>query len=130
MAFESDSPLDSLWKEYGRAFQDWDDLTLGAGWRKRSASSKAGRGGFRTRSSARTGSRRNSRTTGRSGSSGWPRRRRLMRNRRAAARPFLPLLTRDVRESGLICQHCNETLVPFDEISADFAPNSIPGRNN
>ena len=33
--------------------------------------------------------------------------------------PFLPLLTRDVRESGLICQHCNETLVPFDEIAAD-----------
>jgi hypothetical protein len=28
MAFESESPLDSLWKEYGRAFQDWDDLTL------------------------------------------------------------------------------------------------------
>ena len=34
--------------------------------------------------------------------------------------PFLPLLTRDVRESGLICQHCNETLVPFDEIPADL----------
>ena len=29
---------------------------------------------------------------------------------------MLPLLTREVRESGLICQHCNETLVPFDEI--------------
>jgi hypothetical protein len=29
------------------------------------------------------------------------------------------LLTRDVRESGLICQHCNETLVPFDEIAED-----------
>jgi hypothetical protein len=31
----------------------------------------------------------------------------------------LPLLTRDVRESGLICQHCNETLVPFDEIPSE-----------
>jgi len=60
----------------------------GAGWRKRSASSKAGRGGSRIRSSARTGWRRSSRTTGRSGSSGWPRRRRLMRNRRAAAPRF------------------------------------------
>jgi hypothetical protein len=29
---------------------------------------------------------------------------------------MLPLLSRDIRESGLICQHCNETLVPFDEI--------------
>ena len=34
--------------------------------------------------------------------------------------PFLPLLTRDVRESGLICQHCNETLVPFEEIPAEL----------
>jgi hypothetical protein len=30
---------------------------------------------------------------------------------------MLPLLTRDVCESGLICQHCNDTLVPFDEIA-------------
>jgi hypothetical protein len=29
---------------------------------------------------------------------------------------MLPLLTRDVRETGLICQHCADTLVPFDEI--------------
>jgi len=32
------------------------------------------------------------------------------------------LLTRDVRESGLICQHCSETLVPFDEIPAEIRP--------
>jgi len=31
---------------------------------------------------------------------------------------MLPLLTRDVRETGLICLHCNETLAPFDEIPA------------
>jgi hypothetical protein len=30
------------------------------------------------------------------------------------------LLTRDVRESGLICQHCNETLVPLDEIPVEI----------
>jgi hypothetical protein len=29
---------------------------------------------------------------------------------------MLPLLTRDVRETGLICQHCTDTLVPFEEI--------------
>jgi hypothetical protein len=28
-------------------------------------------------------------------------------------------LTRDVRESGLICQHCSETLVSFDDIPAE-----------
>jgi hypothetical protein len=31
---------------------------------------------------------------------------------------MLPLLTRDVNEVGLICQHCSETLVPFDEVPA------------
>src|SRR6185312_5442243 len=30
--------------------------------------------------------------------------------------PVLPVFTRDVRETGLICQHCTETLVAFDEI--------------
>jgi len=34
--------------------------------------------------------------------------------------PFLPLLTRDVREAGLICEHCSETLVPFDELPEDL----------
>jgi hypothetical protein len=33
---------------------------------------------------------------------------------------MLPLLTRDVRDTGLICQHCSETLVPFEEI-----PNAV-----
>ena len=31
---------------------------------------------------------------------------------------MLPLLTRDVRETGLVCLHCSETLVPFEEIPA------------
>jgi len=30
--------------------------------------------------------------------------------------PALPLLTRDVHEAGLICQHCADTLVPFEDI--------------
>jgi hypothetical protein len=34
--------------------------------------------------------------------------------------PGLPLLTRDVQESGLICQHCNETLIPFEEIPEEL----------
>jgi len=36
--------------------------------------------------------------------------------------PNLPLLTRDVRESGLLCQHCNDTLVPFEEIPDEVRP--------
>ena len=29
---------------------------------------------------------------------------------------MLPLLTRDVRDAGLICQHCNETVLAFEDI--------------
>ena len=33
---------------------------------------------------------------------------------------MLPLLTREVRDSGLVCQHCGESLLPFDEIPAEL----------
>ncbi|MGZ4974861.1 MAG: hypothetical protein ACXWDN_19050, partial [Limisphaerales bacterium] len=47
--------------------------------------------------------------------------------------PMAPLLTRDILETGLVCQHCSETVVAFDELplelqeavkswSADYAP--------
>ncbi len=36
--------------------------------------------------------------------------------------PFLPLLTRDVVDSGLLCQHCNETLVPLAELPDEVRP--------
>ena len=34
--------------------------------------------------------------------------------------PLLPLLTRDVLESGLVCQHCSATAAPFEDIPADL----------
>jgi len=120
MAFESESPLDSLWKEYGRAFQDWDDLTL-ARWLAQTLGELEGRawrlshplvGAYRL--GAQLAHEKQI----------WFK--RLATPPAAYAEspccraPFLPLLTRDVRESGLICQHCNETLVPFDEIPADI----------
>src|SRR6516164_4803091 len=120
MAFESESPLDALWKEYARAFQGWDDLTL-ARWLAQTLGQLEGRAWRLSHplvGAYRLGAQ-------------------LAHNRQiwfkrlatppaaytesACCRaPFLPLLTRDVRESGLICQHCNETLVPFDEIPADL----------
>ena len=30
--------------------------------------------------------------------------------------PLLPLFSRDVASSGLLCQHCGETCVPFEDI--------------
>jgi hypothetical protein len=43
MAFDSDAPIDLLWKEYGLAFRDFDDLTLARWlvWLKRLATPPA-----------------------------------------------------------------------------------------
>jgi hypothetical protein len=120
MAFESESPFDSLWQEYARVFRDWDDLTL-ARWLAQTLGQFAGRA---WRSShplvgayllaAKIAHDRQI----------WFK--RLATPPAAYAEspccraPFLPLLTRDVHNAGLICQHCSETLVPFDEIPGEL----------
>lgn len=116
MAFDSDAPLDLLWKEYGRAFRDFDDHSL-ARWLAQTLGQLEGKswrlshpliGAYRLAS--QLGHERQI----------WHK--RLATPPAAYAEsgccraPMLPLLSRDIRESGLICQHCNETLVPFDEI--------------
>ena len=35
---------------------------------------------------------------------------------------LLPLITRDVVDHGLICQHCNGTAVAFDDVPVDLRP--------
>ncbi len=120
MAFESESASDALWKEYGRVFADFDDLTL-ARWLAQTLGQLEGKswrlshpllGAYRL--AAQAGHERQI----------WHK--RLVTPPAAYAEspccraPFLPLLTRDVRDSGLICQHCNETLVPFDEIPGEL----------
>lgn len=121
MAFDSDSALDQLWKGYGRAFQDFDDHTL-ARWLAQTLGQLEGKawrlshplvGAYRL--GAQLGHERQI----------WHK--RLATPPAAYAEspccraPQLPLLTRDVRESGLICQHCNETLVPFGELPAEVS---------
>ena len=118
MATGSDSPFDSLWKEYSLCFRDFDDLTL-ARWMAQ--------------------------TLGQFEGKAWRFSHPLLRAYLLAAQlaqerqiwlkrlatppagygespccraPMLPLLTRDIHEAGLICQHCSETLVPFEEIPA------------
>ncbi|MCU0786478.1 MAG: hypothetical protein MUF81_21025 [Verrucomicrobia bacterium] len=115
-------PEDQLWKEYALAFRDWDDLTL-ARWLAQTLGQLAGQS--------------------------WRASHPLVAAYRLAAQlahdrqiwfkrlatppaayhespccraPMLPLLTRDVKEAGLICQHCNETLVAFDDIPDDIRP--------
>jgi len=116
MPTESDSPLDQLWNEYGQVFREFDDLTL-ARWLSQTLGQLSGKawrwshpliGAYRL--AAHIAHDRQI----------WFKR---LANPPPAflespccRAPMLPFLTRDIRETGLICQHCSDTLVPFDEI--------------
>src|SRR6185369_4978062 len=34
--------------------------------------------------------------------------------------PLLPLLTRDVLDAGLICQHCNDTCIAYEDLPPEL----------
>ncbi|MEY2427146.1 MAG: hypothetical protein QOJ40_31, partial [Verrucomicrobiota bacterium] len=117
MAINPESPLDLLWKEYSLVFRDFDDVTL-ARWLAQTLSQLEGKawrlshpllGAYRL--AAQMAHERQI----------WLK--RLVKPPSAYTEspccraPSLPLLTRDVRDAGLICQHCSETLVPFEEIA-------------
>jgi hypothetical protein len=119
---EHTHPEDHLWQEYGQTFRDWDDLTL-ARWLAQTLGQLAGQcwrvshplvGAYRL--AAQLAHHRQI----------WFKRLatppQAYRESACCRAPMLPLLTRDVCESGLICLHCNETLVPFDEIPSDCKP--------
>jgi uncharacterized protein YbaR (Trm112 family) len=116
MATNADAPLDLLWQEYSLVFRDFDDLTL-ARWLAQTLGQLRGKawrlshpliGAYRL--AAQVAHERQV----------WLQ--RLVAPPPAYSEspccraPLLPLLTRDVRESGLVCQHCSETLVIFDDI--------------
>lgn len=116
------APQDDLWKEYARAFRDWDDLTLarwlaqtlgqleGRAWRVSHPLMEAYRLGAQLAHDRQI----------------WFK--RLATPPVAYAEspccraPRLPLLTRDVKEAGLVCVHCSEPLIPFEEIPAEIRP--------
>jgi hypothetical protein len=120
MSTYSDSPLERLWKEYGAAFRDFDDLTL-ARWLAQTLGQVSGRtwrlshpllGAYRL--AAQLGHDRQiwlKRLA--SGPSAY-------REAPCCRAPLLPLFTRDILESGLICQHCGETAVPFEELPVEL----------
>ncbi|MBC8094235.1 MAG: hypothetical protein H7Y43_00335 [Akkermansiaceae bacterium] len=116
MANNPESPLDLLWKEYSLVFHEFDDLTLGR-WLAQTLGQLEGKswrlshpllGAYRL--AAQLGHERQI----------WFKRMATPPHAYGESpccrAPMLPLLTRDVRDTGLICQHCNDTLVPFDEI--------------
>jgi hypothetical protein len=116
MATNAESPLDLLWREYSLVFRDFDDLTL-ARWMAQTLAQFEGKawrlshpllGAYRL--AAQLGHERQiwlKRLA--SAPSAYP-------ESPCCRAPLLPLLTRDVQDSGLICQHCSETAVPFEEL--------------
>jgi hypothetical protein len=122
MALESESPLDRLWREYGQVFREFDDLSL-ARWMSQTLGQLRGRcwrlshplfGAYRL--AAQTGHDRQI----------WLKRLASLpagyTETECCRAPLLPLLTRDVTESGLICQHCSGTAIEFDEIPQELQP--------
>ena len=118
MGTNADAPLDLLWQEYSLAFRDFDDLTL-ARWLAQTLGQLEGKA-WRL-SHPLLGAYRLAAQLGH-GHQIWLQRLVALPGGYSESpccrAPMLPLLTRDVRDAGLICQHCNETLVPFDEIPA------------
>jgi hypothetical protein len=120
MAFNPDSRLDQLWTEYSLVFRDFDDLTL-ARWMAQTLGQLEGRtwrlshplmGAYRL--AAQLAHDRQV----------WLKRLATTPSAYTESQccraPLLPLLTRDVCESGLLCQHCGETAVPFEDIAEEL----------
>jgi FAD/FMN-containing dehydrogenase len=118
----AESLPDRLWKEYSLAFEEFDDLTL-ARWLAQTLSQLQGRtwrfshpliGSYRL--AAELAHRRQI----------WLKRLANVPSGFAPApccrAPALPLFSRDILQSGLVCQHCSETLVPFEDLPADLRP--------
>jgi hypothetical protein len=118
MATEQNTPLDRLWREYGEGFQDFDDLTL-ARWMSQTLAQLKGRawrlshplvGAYRL--AAQLGFDRQV----------WLKRLASIPSDYIEApccrAPLLPLFSRDVVESGLMCEHCGGTAVEFADLEA------------
>jgi hypothetical protein len=120
MAEDPESPLDRLWLEYARVFQDFDDLTL-ARWMSQTLGQLEGRvwrlshpllGAYRL-----AAQQAHSRGVWLKRLASLP---RAYTEAECCRAPLLPLLTRDIIESGLVCEHCSGTAVAFDDLPADL----------
>ena len=116
MASNADSPLDLLWKEYSINLTPSDDLSV-ARWLAQTLGQLEGKAwrDSRTHYWGRIVSPRRRRTTANLVQTSGESAASYIESPCCRA-PMLPMLTRDVREAGLICEHCSDSLVPFDEI--------------
>ncbi len=119
VAVNPESPLDRLWQEYAEAFKDYDDLTL-ARWMAQTLGQLEGKA-WRL-SHPLVGAYRLAAQVARD--------RGLSAQRMATfpaayttaeccGSPLLPLLTRDVKESGLGCPHCGGTAVTPEDLTGE-----------
>ncbi|NBV22638.1 MAG: hypothetical protein EBS05_12075 [Proteobacteria bacterium] len=122
MSKHSDAPLDKLWREYGEVFETFDDLTL-ARWLAQTLGQLQGR--VWRSSHPLVGALRLAAQVAHD--------RQVWHKRLATAprdypesaccrAPLLPLITRDVLQQGLVCQHCNGTCVSFEDVPVDVQP--------
>jgi hypothetical protein len=116
MANEQPTPLDRLWKDYAEVFRDFDDLTL-ARWMAQTLGQLRGRawrlshplvGAYRL--AAEVGADRGI----------WLKRLASTPSGYTEApccrAPLLPLFTRDISDSGLVCEHCGGTAVELADL--------------
>jgi len=122
MPHESEHPGEALWGEYSQVFRDFDDLTL-ARWMAQTLGQLQGRP-WRLSHPLLAAYR----LAGQAAHDRQVWLKRLATSPRAypeaacCRAPLLPLLTRDVVESGLGCLHCGAAAVPFEELPDDFQP--------
>ncbi len=122
MAPDAPNSLDQLFEEYSAVFQDFDDLTL-ARWMSQTLGQLHGRA---TRLSHPLVAAYRLAAQVSHDRSIWLKRLVSMPSMFAESAccrsPLLPLLTRDVCESGLVCLHCNETAIPFADLPEEARP--------
>lgn len=122
MPHEPENPLDALWIEYSAIFRGLDDLTL-ARWMAQTLGQLQGRGWRLSHPLVAA-----YRLAGHVGHDRQIWLKRLVTGPHAypeapcCRAPLLPLLSRDVLESGLVCLHCNGTAVPFEELPSELQP--------
>jgi hypothetical protein len=117
MAVNPESPLDKLWQEYAAVFKEFDDLKL-ARWMAQTLGQIEGHawrlshpllGAYRLAAQAA-----HDRGLSVLRLATFP---AAYAEAECCHAPLLPLLTRDVKESGLGCVHCGSTAVEFSEIA-------------
>jgi hypothetical protein len=116
MTGNPDDAIDRLWKEYGELFEAYDDLTL-ARWMSQTLGQISGR--ILRYSHPIIGAYRMAAIIGQDRSI-WHKRLVAIPpgyvESECCRAPVLPLFTREIADCGLICEHCNETLVKFEDM--------------